>query len=280
MRSLSVSTAAYDGYAPEVAFAELAALGVRAVEPAYIKGYVDFAEADFSEAKALELLEKLSAEGLKAQALSAHLDLSAPGSAEALSRRVEFAQAIGAGILITNAGPKVGEAAICTAIEANLPALEGAGVVLALENPGHGSGDLIGNGAEGAAFVASLGAPRVRLNYDIANAYTYGGGRVRPETDISHTFQKLAHVHLKDVAARGTDWAFVALGEGEAGAEGVALALAAGPREVPLGLELPLRLARPGRAAPLRARDPVPLPAIRAAIARSLEFWRKATATG
>ncbi len=40
----AVSTAAFDGHPLEVALDELTLLGVAAVEPAYIKGYVDFDE--------------------------------------------------------------------------------------------------------------------------------------------------------------------------------------------------------------------------------------------
>lgn len=275
--ALSVSTVAFDGHPLDFALATLAGLGMTAVEPAFIRGYVDFDEGDFTTGSADALRRRLGAHGLAAPAISAHFDLSHPDAPAMLARRISFAGELGATILITNAGPATAEGAILGVIEGALPSLEAAGVTLALENPGHGTGDLIGNGAEGAALMTSITHPRVGLNYDTGNVYTYSGGRLSPHDDLPHALPWLAHLHLKDMADDGAGgWRFCALGEGLIDWSAVAHAL--GHHSAPSGLELPLRLHRPGRGDPVRAADPAPPDTIRAALNASRAHWAAARA--
>lgn len=269
----AVSTAAFDGYPIEVALDELAALGVRAVEPAFIRGYTSFDEGAFSETGAQRLADALAARGLAVQGVSAHLDLSSPEAGAMLRRRIGFAGALGAPVLITNAGPEAGRAAILARLDEALPELEAAGVTLALENPGHGSGDLIGQGEAGAALVSALGSSRVRLNLDVGNLLTYAGG---VEPGLSAALPFAAHAHLKDVATHGPDWRFVALGDGLVDWRAARAAMARLAPGLPVAVELPLRLSRPGRGDPVRAAEPLPLPAIREAVRRSLRAWSEA----
>lgn len=276
MAAPSVSTAAYDGHPVETALDELARLGVRLVEPAYIRGYVDFDEAAFSDAAAHRLAGLLAERRLAAQALSAHIDVSGPGAAAALARRIGFAAGIGAPILVTNAGPAARRAAILRTIADNLDRLEAAGVRLALENPGHGSGDAFGHAAEGMALLADLDAPQVGLNYDFGNVWTYSRGRRAPARDVRCALPRVIHAHLKDIRADGPDWRFCALGKGAVDYHAVAAVLARETPDLPLGLELPLRLSRPGHGDPKRLSGPLPLPRIAEAITSSLAFWSAA----
>lgn len=266
----AVSTAAFDGHPWEAALDSLASIGVRRVEPAFIQGYVAFEEDAFAAAPAARLSRLLDERGLGVQAVSAHMDLSDPEARAMLARRIDFAAALGASVLVTNAGPATGRDAIRARIEEALPRLEEAGLVLALENPGHGAGHLIGRGEDGAALVAALGAPRVRLNVDVGNLLTYAG-EVGPGLSAALPFA--AHAHLKDVAEDGPDWRFAALGEGLVdwpAAKGTMARLAPG---LPVSLELPLRLRRPRRGDPVRMADPVPLSAIVESLRRSLASW-------
>lgn len=266
----SVSTVLFDGHPWEAGLDLLAEAGVALVEPAFIRGYVDFDETAFSEAAAARSRRLLEARGLAPGAVSAHMDLAGPGAAEALARRVAFAGALGAPLLVTNAGPATGRAAILATLDDALPRLEAAAVTLALENPGHGRGDLIGRGEAGAALVAALGAPRVRLNLDAGNLVTYAGAL---EPGLSATLPHAAYMHLKDVAEDGPDWRFAALGEGVVDLPAVAAARARLAPACPVGIELPLRLSRPSRGDPVRATAPLPLPALRDALRRSLAAW-------
>lgn len=270
----AVSTAVFDGHPMEVAFAELASLGVTRVEPAFIRGYTDFGEDSFGEAGAARLAAALRAEGLEVQGVSAHMDLSGPDAGAMLARRIAFAGRVGARVLITNAGPSARRDAILRRLEEALPALEAGGVTLALENPGHGTGDLIGRGEKGAALVRALEAPRVRLNVDVGNLLTYAGS---VEPGLSSALPLAAHAHLKDIAEEGPDWRFVPLGDGLVDWVAVAGALRRLSPGLPVAVELPLRLSRPGRADPVRAAGPRPLPVLRDAIRRSLSAWAEAS---
>ncbi len=274
---LSVSTAAYDGHPLDVALAELARIGVDRVEPAYIRGYVDFDESAFSDAAAARFASRLAAHGLTAQAVSAHMTLSGPDASAALARRIAFAAGIGAPVLITNAGPAAEQGAILATIAANIGRLEDAGIRLALENPGHGSGDIFGHAAEGLALLDAIGAPQVGLNYDIGNVWTYNNGRVPLAGDLTCALPHMVHAHLKDIRSDGGDWVFCPLGQGGVGYGAIAAQLARAAPALPLALELPLRLRRPNRGDPERVSDPLPLPAIADAITGSLAFWRAAS---
>ena len=275
---LSVSTVAFDGHPPDLALATLADLGLQAVEPAFIRGYVDFTEDDFSAVAARALRARLAGHGLSAPAVSAHFDLAHPDAPAMLARRIGFAAELGAAILITNAGPRAAEAAIMAVIAGALPTLERAGVTLALENPGHGAGDLIGNGRDGAALAGRIGHPLVGLNYDVGNVWTYSGGTLAPQDDLPHALPHAAHLHLKDMADDGAGgWRFCALGAGQIDWPAVARALAPRP-DVPCGLELPLRLRRPNRGDPVRGAVPATPQTIRAALIASRRCWTAALA--
>ncbi|RYD93641.1 MAG: hypothetical protein EOP61_23205 [Sphingomonadales bacterium] len=67
-------------------------------------------------------------------------------------------------------------------------------------------------------------------------------------------------------------WEFCALGAGNVD---LAAYLAAIPHDLPLSLELPLRLSRPGYGDPVRNVDPLALGDLRAALAQSLDFVRQ-----
>ena len=245
------------------------------MEPAFIDGYVEFDEADLDARSAARLHAAIDARGLAVHGVSAHIDLGRDGAPERLARRIDFAAGLGAACLVTNAGEAVDETRVLATIEAALPRLEAAGLVLALENPGHGRGALIPDGAAGAALVRRLGRPdAVRLNHDLGNAWTYSGGRLDVAADLEAALPHLAFVHLKDVAASGPagrDWRFVPVGTGEVGARAAFARLLAHEPGPVVGLEMPLRLWRPGRGDPVRRAEPLSLAQIRAALASALD---------
>jgi sugar phosphate isomerase/epimerase len=264
---ISLSTVLFDGYPIERAMEETARAGFAHVEPAYIRGYLDFDEDAFAPTASARLRSLMRSAGLAVRSVSAHMDLSLPEARQMLSRRIEFAADLGANCLITNAGPAASRSAIVATLEAAAPACEATGVVIALENPGHGSGDLLGDGAAGAAFLAAEDLGHVRLNYDAGNVFTYSREQRRPEDDIEAALPFLACLHLKDVASEGDDWRFAALGEGDIQ---TAKVLRSVPATVPLTIELPLRLHRPGRRDPQRRSAIMPIGDLRQAAQASL----------
>ena len=269
MTEISLSTVVFDGHSLETAFHETAALGFALVEPAYISGYMDFDEAAFEEAAARRLRSLLARSGLRVAAVSAHMDLGGRNASAMIARRLRFAAAIGAGAVITNAAARSDVAAMERCLDAAIPEAEAAGVTIALENPGNGRDAVVADGASGAALVARFGSNRLRLNYDCANVLTYSEGAKHPANDIGAALPALAHVHLKDARRTADGWAYVALGDGDAGLDAVAAKIAGSGAAV--GIELPLRLDRPANRDPVRLRPPLPLDEIRQTVRRSLD---------
>src|SRR5690606_16963651 len=121
---------------------------------------------------------------------------------------------LGARFLITNAGSAADRDSIVALLREVAPECRAAGVQIALENPGHGSGSLIGDAADGRQLLSALGLPDVGLNYDVGNVFTYSHERVAPEDDLRGTGPGILHVHLKDVASSAVGWEFTAIGDG------------------------------------------------------------------
>lgn len=269
---ISISTVVFDGHDMQQGFDVLAALGVDGVEPAFINGYVDFDETAFLPSAAARMNVMLAQSGLQAAALSAHIDLGEPDSAERLLRRADFAARIGAPILVTNATSHNKRAAFVATLDRCLPEFAAMGVVLALENPGHGTDAMIVDGVSGAALVGEFNHPALRLNYDIGNAMTYGACQTSAADDLASALPWCAHLHLKDVAINGADWGFCPIGDGNIGYASLLGWLFRQPDVPDYGIELPLRLLRPGRKDPVRLPDPVNMARVRLAISRSLVF--------
>lgn len=267
---LSVSTVVFDGHDMAAGFDLLASLGVTAVEPAFIKGYVAFDESAFRPKAAAAIGALLATSGLSAAALSAHIDLGEADSADRLLARADFAARIGAPVLVTNATSTDLRGAFDATLSRCLPEFAARSLILAIENPGHGSGSLIPNGRAAAALIGSIGHPSLRLNYDIANARTYGQRPGTAAEDLAASLPVTTHLHLKDVTEDGNDWHFCAIGDGVLDYAELLPPLA--PRALSIGIELPLRLSRPGRGDPVRALSAVPMADLRASLARSVGF--------
>jgi len=280
LRVISVSTAVFDGYDLSEAFAELAGLGVRHVEPAYIQGYVAFNESTFAEANAAPVAAALQAHGLDCIAVSAHVDAGAPEAVDQLARRLAFAARLGAKIVITNATTRERERQFRANLDRLIPIAADLGMVIALENPGHGQDNLIGSAQDAVGLIASIGCDQVRINYDVGNIFTYSGERLRPEDDLTKVLPACAHLHLKDIRSGPDGWTFVPIGDGAVDYGTVLAEVARLAPALPLGIELPLRLHRPGRADPVRRETRVPLGDIREAVARSLRFVAEALGNG
>jgi sugar phosphate isomerase/epimerase len=269
---VAVSTVAFDGLGLARAAEILSELGIAEVEVAYIDGYMAFDEGSFTARAGREVASLFAGHGVAMRAVSAHTDLGRADSIDRLLRRLDFAVGAGLDTLISNATATAARAAFMRTVEAVLPRLSDAGVVLALENPGHGRDVLLPDGRTGAAIVATWDSPWLRLNYDIGNAWTYAGGRIDLAADLDAALPVVRRVHLKDVAERGPDWHFCPFG---AGAVGYGGRLPVAPLHgLDATLEHPLRLWRPGRADPAR-RSAVPTEAeMRSSIAASVASLR------
>lgn len=272
VRTVSVSLAAYDGHPVPAALDSLARCGVGAVEPAFIVGYTEpFDETAFDPAATRQFVRWLAEAGLACPAMSAHIDLGRAGAADTFRGRMEFAAALGASIIATNA------AATCDAdrFGRNIEVLAGhartLGLTIGLENPGDGRDNLLDSAVGGLALIERIGSPWVRLNYDPANLASHRPDGPSPAEDAVRAIPACVQMHLKDVRRTPDGWFFTPLGQGDNALDKLFPHLAAHPG-LALSIELPLRLHRTPDARPARSPAPVPLPTIEAAIRASVAF--------
>ena len=280
MDLVSVSTVAFDGSPLDQVLDTIAACGATIAELAYIEGFGDFDENAFAPGAVREARRSLDSAGLKSVAVSAHMDLGSADALEKIVHRVAFCRGIGARILITNTGAKDRAKSVDRVIEAVLPFCADMKVILALENPGHGLETIFGVAEEGAALVRRFASPWLGLNYDVGNVLTLSEQAIRPEADIHAALPFCVHAHLKDMRIEGSDWRYVAIGEGVIDYGSIATTLAQVKPAIPVGLELPLRLRRPlvGRAT--RRSEPIALDVAELAVRRSIAFWKHVCSPG
>jgi sugar phosphate isomerase/epimerase len=267
-RVISVSTMAFDGYPLETALDELAALGVRHVEPASVdKIFQHLTEEDFCDRRAIWLRAELAQRGLACLSLSAHMDLTQADSVDRFHRRLEFARNIGARCVNSIAGP----AERLEAFRKNLPAIadraRDLGVVIALEN----HGDLLDREGQVLDFIREVGHPAIRVNYDTGNAWYYSKGSINPVEELTLLAPVVAHVHVKTPKIVDGLLRWVALGEGELDLPGLARVLRDSMPGVPVSYELSPRQRSREFEPRWRTPEVPPLEALRGMIARSLQ---------
>jgi sugar phosphate isomerase/epimerase len=271
-RIVSISAAPYDGYEFPAILDSLASCGVKHVEPAFIVGYTEpFNEEAFNESSAEQYAGWLKESGLDCFAFSSHIDLGTPEADRIFARRMDFAGALGAKVINTNAARRDRAEIFFRNIEVLAKHAERLGMIIALENPGNGEDNLFNLANDGLDLIKRIGSPHVRLNYDAGNTVSHRPGEVDPAQDALIAMPACAHVHIKDVQTRSEGYFFVPLGEGEVGCTTILHALR-DHEDLNLAIELPLRLHRDPGAQPVRQSFPVSLSKIETIIHRSLSF--------
>ena len=272
--SIAVSTAAYDGYDLEEACERLSALGVDTVEPAYIDGYTaPFTEDAFLPAAAQRVRQTLQHSGLRCLAVSMHADLGDPAVAAHFERRLEYAAAIGARFVISNAAAPAARPQLVAHLHRLAAQAQELGLIIALENPGNRQTNVVDDGRTGAAFCREFDHPHVRLNYDFGNLISHRPG-VDSRRDCAAAVEMVVHLHIKDVVVSAEGYEFPAVGTGAVGYGPILADVARAAESLPLSLELPLRLSRRTDASPRRSRERVPIEQIDDLVAASLKFVR------
>ena len=275
-RAVSVSLAPYDGYDLGEALDSLARCGAQAAEPAFIVGYTEpFDEAAFTPDMASAYRVALRLSGLSCFSMSSHIDLGRPDAVPVFTARMDFARAIGASVIATNAAVRANEDAFWRNIEPLARHAENIGLAIGLENPGDGRPNLIDTAVEGLAVVGRINSPCVRLNYDPGNTASHLPGGPNPAEDAVRALPGCIHMHLKDVRRASDGWFFTPIGEGDIDCARVLEALAKRP-ELSFSIELPLRIHRGVDAQPLRRAVRVPLAEIESAIKASLRRVKEA----
>jgi len=272
-RIISVSTAAFDGYDLAIAVDEISRLGVDHVELAFIQGYMDsFDEDYFSKINAKMIQGLLSDTGLSCFAFSAHMDLAARGAVDIFEKRMVFAKTVGAKIIVTNAAPRPQEKEFIQNIVALADIAKSLDMIIALENPGNGKENVVNSGETGASIIKHIASNWVRLNYDFGNVISHFFERLRPEEDFTYALPFSAHLHIKDVKSNGQGWSFVEIGKGSIDYSFILKTLASKYPQIPISLEIPLRITRDRDASPRQAASPLPLDEIRNVLKGSLNY--------
>lgn len=272
-RIVSVSAAPYDGYPFPRVLESLAACGATHVEPAFIVGYTEpFDESAFAPEQARKYVAWLKDAGIACHAFSSHIDLGRPDALEVFRGRMDFARAIGARVINTNAAHRSNERRFYSNIATLAAHAEQLGMWIGLENPGDGSDNLLNVAADGPGLLAKIAHPRVGLNYDAGNTISH-----RPGTDCAAdalaAMPYCVHTHVKDVRADANGYFFTTLGDGQIDCGRIVQAIAA--TGLDLSIEIPMRLHRGRDAKPSRNRYRVPLGDIEAVLTASLRFVRE-----
>jgi sugar phosphate isomerase/epimerase len=269
-RIISVSAAPYDGYSVEVMLESLAQLGVTHVEPAFIVGYTEpFDETAFIPARVREWRRALSDAGLSCHTLSSHIDLGLEDAVEVFTGRMAFAAAIGARIVCTNASAREREGAFYRNMEKLVRRAEAFDIVIALENPGDGSDNLINTATDGVRLCTRFNNEHVGLNYDAGNTASHRPDLVDLAADAVLALPMSVHAHIKDVRRTEDGWTFTSIGDGEVGCAAIVSAIR-NYEMLPISIEIPLRLSRGPDAKPIRLAHPIALDVIEAKLRVSL----------
>jgi L-ribulose-5-phosphate 3-epimerase len=221
----------------------IARVGLRAVELVAIPGYCEHLPLDCmgpGEVAALDAL--LRRYELAPVAINVAADLTAGPGVDYLGHALRVAADLGAATVVTHieqTADPVREAAFLANLPRILDLAERSGAVIALET----HGGLINDGVQGAALLRRLGAPALKLAYDMANVVYYGG--VLPEEDLAQMGGDIGayvgHVHLKDKANRTLrEYRFPAFGEGILDFAAVLRLLDAGGYHGPMAVEVEL----------------------------------------
>ena len=275
MTIVSISAAPYDGYAFPELLDSMARCGVHHVEPAFIVGYTEpFDETTFSDANAHQYRTWLDASGLGCHAFSSHIDLGRADAVPVFSGRMDFAAALGAKVINTNAAVRSSRDRFMNNIGKLAAHAASLGMVIGLENPGNGEDNLMNDAAEGLALIEALGLPSVRLNYDPGNTVSHRPGQIDATADAIKALLGCAHFHLKDVRHNASGWSFTVPGQGGLDCDAIMDALAGQPA-LPFAVELPLRMRRRPDAQPVRQPEPLPLDMIEAAVRACMAYVRR-----
>lgn len=218
-QKIGATTSCYTGFKLEEALQGISKAGLNYVELSAMFNPCD-TKADIAEHVIPEkmtdddvksLKDMLKQYSLIPMSISGHSDLVKSEGVEAIKRRIDLAQRIGAEIVNTKTGDPSSEEELRSFYKNIGELAEYAadkGIIIALET----SGVFFFNGKEAAKILNKINSEYVRLNYDTANVIYYVD--TRPEDDIEYAIDYLAHIHIKDKRGGKGVYDFPALGEG------------------------------------------------------------------
>ncbi|QEM83145.2 sugar phosphate isomerase/epimerase family protein [Halomonas binhaiensis] len=267
---VSVSTAAYDGYAFEEIFPSLARCGVRQVEVAFIEGYVEaFTDDDLSVAYARELQAEMRRHDQECRYFSGHIDLGERNACQRLEARCRFAAELGARYVITNAASMASSDTFLAQADQLAAIARAHGIRILLENPGNRVANLIDNSSDLRPMIQRLASESFGINFDVGNLLSHCPD-LDPLTDSLAAISDVDHFHIKSCSRVKDGIVFTSLGMGDIDEAPLVKELFS--RSIPFSLELPFRLRRDADAQPWRLDFCVPMSEIEDKIKHSIEW--------
>ena len=191
---------------------------------------------------------------------------------------MDFAKAVGASTIVTNAAPVTKADVFYKNIEELAKHAETLELMIGLENPGDGAANVVNQGAGSAAVIDKIGSKWVGINYDFGNLVSHCFEKVRPEEDYLACRDMIVHYHIKDVQKDEGGWHFTPIGAGAIDYASVLADIAKNEPNTPESLELPLRLRRDTKAQPSRLETTMPLAEIELVLKESIAFVEKTMA--
>jgi sugar phosphate isomerase/epimerase len=182
---------------------------------------------------------------------------------------MDFARALGAEVINTNAAARRLRKSFFANIEVLARHAETIGLKIGLENPGDGSDNLLNTASDAAALLADIGHAMVGLNYDAGNTISHRSD-VSPVDDALAAMPLCLHTHIKDVRRDASGYFFTPLGQGSIDCARILQAVT--ETALNLSVEIPLRLHRLPNAQPSRSPYRVPLADIEAVLKPALAF--------
>jgi len=240
---IGATTACYAGFSLNDALRGIAKAGLKYVEPSAMYESCD-AHSDLTEHVIPEKMTKQDLNSLKNQfkeyglqpmSISGHANLIIKKSVEGLKRRIDLAKEIGAEIINTKVGDPTSEEEIDLFYQNILKISDYASknnVIIGLET----SGNYFSTAKNATPILKKINSPFIQLNYDTANVIYYVG--VRPEEDIEHGIDFIAHVHLKDKVGGKGEYNFPYLGKGNIDFKKIISILQNNHYEGPLSIEI------------------------------------------
>lgn len=213
-RIAGVNSNCYHGYSIEDAILGAAAAGFHYMELTATKGWTEHVFPDQSFKRLWQVRELLRQHDITPFAMSGHCNLMDTGRMADFIDNIRLAAFFGCEYIVSSIGEAhlanqavASNETVAGHIGAFLPYLEEADMTLVLEVHGeHGDGRIL------KEIVGLVDSPRVKINYDTANAIFYGG--VDVPADLEGCVDEVAYMHLKDKAGAQKEWNFPALGEG------------------------------------------------------------------
>ena len=274
-RYISVSTGAYDGYAMPDILQSMHRCGIRYVELAFIKGYVnEFTDSDLNSEYARELVELMDKLDQRCLTFSGHINLGDQDAISQFEVRARFAHELGASIFVTNAATLETAERFFDLAPQMAEIARKYNIKVCLENPGDRVDNILNCAGDIPNLLSRLDKDIFSINYDVGNLISHCS-ELDPVEDTLKALPYCDHLHIKDAYFYDDTYHFCSLGEGSIDFEKLLPEIELKYPEVSFSLELPFRLLRNNDAKPYKKPSLLPLVEIENKLEKSLNYLNR-----